>query len=117
MLAGNDGIFARARAAGADGVVSGVACALPELLLALDAAIACGDAERAARLDARLHEFITWCDGFPTPVAIKVAVTLRGLKPGPSSIPLAPETKRGLEEFQEWFKTWLPDVLKESARE
>ena len=116
VLVGNDAVFARARAAGADGVVSGIASALPELLLALDAAIACGDGPRAARLDARLHEFIAWCDRFPTPTAIKVALAVRGIKPGPPSVPLASETRRRLEEFQEWFKTWLADVLKEAAR-
>ena len=39
LLVGADGIYTRARCAGADGIVSGVACAIPELLLALDRAI------------------------------------------------------------------------------
>lgn len=115
VLVGNDAVFARARAAGADGVVSGVACALPELMLALDRALAAGDAPRAAGLDARLHEFIAWCDRFPTPTAIKAAVAVRGLKAGPLAVPFAPETQRHLDEFQEWFRAWLPAVLQEAA--
>src|SRR5947209_5323527 len=39
VLVGNDRIFTRARKAGAHGIVSGVACAVPELLVALDRAI------------------------------------------------------------------------------
>src|SRR5216684_3274807 len=39
LLVGSDRIYTRARQAGAHGVVSGVACAVPELLVALDRAI------------------------------------------------------------------------------
>ena len=35
LLVGSDRIFKRARQAGADGIISGVACAVPELLVAL----------------------------------------------------------------------------------
>jgi dihydrodipicolinate synthase/N-acetylneuraminate lyase len=37
-MVGNDVVFTRERQAGADGVVSGVACAVPELMLGLDRA-------------------------------------------------------------------------------
>ena len=39
LLVGNDRIYTRARQAGAHGIVSGVACVVPELLVALDRAI------------------------------------------------------------------------------
>jgi|HubBroStandDraft_1064217.scaffolds.fasta_scaffold00114_45 4-hydroxy-tetrahydrodipicolinate synthase len=107
LLVGNDAIFARARAAGADGVVSGVACAMPELLLALDRAIAVHDAAETQRLDARLHEFLDRIERFPTPVAIKAALAARGLKTGPLPVPLAGETQAALDEFHEWFRAWL----------
>ena len=38
-LVGNDRMYARARAVGADGIVSGVAAAVPELMVALDRAV------------------------------------------------------------------------------
>lgn len=107
LLVGHDAIFASARRAGADGVVSGVASAMPELLLALDRAIAQHDEAEAERLDARLHEFLERIDRFPTPVAIKAALAARGLKTGPPPVPLAPETRAALEEFRAWFKAWL----------
>ena len=115
VLVGNDALFARARAAGADGVISGVASALPELMVALDGALVRGERERAAGLDARLHEFLAWCDRFPAPVAVKIAVAMRGLNAGPLSVPLAPEIQRRLDQFREWFEAWLPAVLKEAA--
>lgn len=113
LLVGNDIIFTPARLAGADGVISGVACALPELMVALDHAIASNDAGRRDRLDARLHEFILWIDRFPTPVGIREAAALRGLKIGPAAVPAGRNGQHGLAGFREWFKTWLPIVLKE----
>jgi 4-hydroxy-tetrahydrodipicolinate synthase len=107
LLVGHDAIFARARAAGADGVVSGVACAMPELLLALDRAIAQHDGAEGERLDARLHEFLERIERFPTPVAIKSALAARGIKTGPPPVPLAPETQAALDEFREWFRAWV----------
>ncbi len=107
LLVGHDAVFAPARNAGADGVVSGVACAVPELLLALDRAIQQHAEAEAARLDARLHEFLDRLDRFPTPVAIKAALGVRGLKTGPPPVPLARETQAALDEFKDWFKAWL----------
>jgi 4-hydroxy-tetrahydrodipicolinate synthase len=107
LLVGHDAIFAPARVAGADGVVSGVACAVPELLLALDRAIAQHDEAETARLDARLHEFLARIERFPTPVAIKAALAARGIKTGPPPVPLAPETQAALDEFREWFRSWV----------
>jgi len=115
VIIGNDAIFTRARLAGADGVVSGVACAVPELMLALDRAIQCGQRELMVRLEARLQEFIAWLDRFPAPVGIRVATAARGLKVGPLAAPLAARSQRALEEFSEWFQSWLPAVKGEAS--
>lgn len=112
LFVGSDGIFPQARQAGASGVVSGCACAIPELLVKLDAAILAGDQERTTMLTGLLNEFISWTGRFPTPVAIKVATAVRGLKVGPLAVPLAPEKCQALEEFQSWFKSWFPAILK-----
>jgi hypothetical protein len=42
-------------------------------------------------------------------------VNLRGLKAGPHALPPSGETERQLGEFREWFRAWLPEVLKETA--
>jgi 4-hydroxy-tetrahydrodipicolinate synthase len=114
LLVGNDRIYTRARQAGAHGVVSGVACAVPELLVALDRAIQENLAADVERLEAKLQEFIAWHDRFPTPVAIKTAARERGLTVGPLAMPLAPGNLKCLEEFREWFNNWLPGVQKEA---
>ena len=115
LLAGQDVLYARQRTAGADGVVSGTASAIPELVAALDRALLAGQAERAQRLDCRLREFVAWIGEFPAPVAIREAVAMRGIRPGPPAVPHGPEARRKLAAFAEWFKPWLAEVLKECA--
>jgi 4-hydroxy-tetrahydrodipicolinate synthase len=112
LLVGNDAMFVRGRQAGADGIVSGVASAVPELLVGLDRALQNDDSKRVELLSGSLGEFLRWCDSFPVPAAIKVAAAARGLKVGPMAVPVAPETQRRLNEFEEWFRGWLPGVKK-----
>ena len=115
ILAGNDRLFLRARRAGADGAVTGVGCAVPELMVALDCAIRGGNTAAAERLDARVQEFIDAILEFPTPVAIKAAVGARGIKAGPPATPLGAELSAKLDRFEAWFREWLPVVQREST--
>ncbi len=115
FLTGNDKIFTVQRQEGSDGIVSGVASAVPELIVALEKAISGGAVQKRDRLEARLQEFIVWIARFPFPFAIREAVNLRGMKTGPHALPPSAETERTLGEFREWFRGWLPEVLKETA--
>ena len=101
ILAAGDATFAEARCAGAHAAISSSACALPELMSALDRA------PQDPGLNARLREFLSWVDQFPQPVIVKTATTLRRLKTGPLSVPLSPEKQKKLEQFQAWFERWL----------
>ncbi|MGE5644680.1 MAG: dihydrodipicolinate synthase family protein [Acidobacteriota bacterium] len=115
LMVGHDALFLRGRMAGADGTVSGVASAVPELLVALDRAIAGADTERAQALDCRVHEFLDWLYAMPAPVAIRQACELRGIRVGQPAVPPGPETQRKLSDFIAWFPGWLDAVLKESS--
>jgi len=106
LFNGDDRSAAQSLAAGADGVISTSACALPELVTAL----ARGGGDHA--LQARLLEFVERADQFPFPVAVKRAVELRGQKSSPPLTPLAPETAQALVEFSAWFKGCLPEMKK-----
>ena len=99
LLAGHDRIALQALRAGADGILSGCASAVPELLVALYNANAQGDQTRAERLNSRLSEFVDRIERFPAPVAIKRAVEIRGQKAGEPSVPLSAEHAAALEEF------------------
>lgn len=110
IVVGNDSIFTRARSDGAHGSISGVACALPELVGALDAAICSGDTARQQTLDARLHEFIAWIDTMPVPVGIRLALAARGAAPGEHPVPFSRETAARAAAFRAWFSSWWPAV-------
>lgn len=111
LMVGSDGLFLRARGAGASGIVSGVASALPELLVAMERVIAKGG--DASSLGRRLDEFLAWIEALPAPVGIKEAAMLRGMKLGPHAVPCSPQQERYHGEFRAWFKDWLPVVLDE----
>jgi len=108
VFCGADRFAESALQAGADGLISSSACAVPELLVGLSKAISSGDKTQASAAQARLTEFIQWTEKFPFPVAVKRAVELRGQKAGPPLIPLAPENRSALDEFSKWFSAWLP---------
>ncbi|HXK03092.1 MAG TPA: dihydrodipicolinate synthase family protein [Verrucomicrobiae bacterium] len=114
-LAGDDAAAARARTAGACGVVSPAANAVPELVQALDCAVRSGNGAEAARLDGLLQEFHSRALGFAQPVILKVAAGMRGIKVGPPPVPVSPERQRMLDEFRDWFRGWLPAVTKSKA--
>ena len=116
LFVGHDAIYSKARTCGANGVISGVACALPELMAALEKAIPAGDSSRLSGLESRLAEFMSWIEHFPAPVGIKEAVRLRKLKMGACAVPLGQQGCRKLSEFGEWFRGWLPEVLRECGR-
>jgi dihydrodipicolinate synthase/N-acetylneuraminate lyase len=81
LLTGSERLYGRFRRAGASGIVSGVAAAVPELLVGYENALCRGDEEASSRLGARVEEFVAWCEEFPAPMVIREAANLRGLRP------------------------------------
>ncbi|MEO8597000.1 MAG: dihydrodipicolinate synthase family protein [Candidatus Solibacter sp.] len=112
LLSGDDAGFPAARSAGAHGALSAAACAVPELVVALDAALLAGNLPEVERLHGLLREFLAWVAQFPFPVAVKVSTGLRGVKLGVQRVLLSAERQRLLEAFCEWFKGWLPSWQK-----
>lgn len=113
LYTGSDRIYARAASAGASGIVSGVACAIPELLAGIDGAAQRGDHTKLGLLDRHLQEFLHRIEQLPAPVGIREAAALRGIKPGPHAAPLGEIALKNLFEFRSWFAGWLPVVLEE----
>jgi len=107
-----DALLMAARPAGARGVVSAVACAVPELVVALDRAIATEDRSRIDALTPIFQEFLSWTHRLPHPVIVKTAAALRGLKMGPLAIPVPLEGEKEIARFREWFQSWLPELKK-----
>jgi 4-hydroxy-tetrahydrodipicolinate synthase len=116
IFVGQDEFLTKTRLLGVDGGVSGVACAVPELMVRLDRAIREGDQVLTATLDERLQQFLGWIERFPAPVGINAAVKQRRVPAPGLACPLGEQDERALDEFGGWFKDWLPDVLKECKR-
>ncbi len=113
IYAGDGKMYSRLRAAGADGAISDVACAIPDLVVRLDRAIMAGEQDLIVRLDARLQEFNDNIKPFTAPAGIKTALAQRKMSTGALATPLGTKGQRELAAFGGWFKDWLPGVLKE----
>jgi dihydrodipicolinate synthase/N-acetylneuraminate lyase len=115
VLVGNESVYHRGLLAGADGVVSGISAALPELPVAMQRAVAAGRLEAADRLAVRVKEFLNWVDQFPATVVIKYAAELRGWLGAELAVPLGRNACERIGAFREWFVPWLPQTLAECA--
>ena len=103
LLLGNDRLLASHRAL-ADGVISGCACGVPELIVAIDRAATRGDAGALARRGALLDAFIQKIDPFPTPFGIQLTLAARGFPKAAPPLPIGPAAQRQADEFAAWFR-------------
>ena len=110
-LTGNDRLHVRARTAGADGIISGVAGAIPELVVALDRAVSCRDKKQTKLLDGHLQQLLKYLSKFPAPVATRHAAIARGWKLDHEALTFDANTRTELAKFRSWFQQWLPAVL------
>ncbi len=106
IFTGADAQYSRMLRQGVYGAISGVATAIPELMVAIDRRTRAG--EDTTALDAGVAEFIDRTSAFPFPVGVREACAVRGLKTGPHATPLSREECTKLEEFRIWFKSWKP---------
>ena len=104
-LIGNDSALCEALKEGVcDGVVSGVACVLPELMTALVEQ----DCETGL-IDLRLllEAFIARISILPTPWGLQVTSALRGLGVGAHALPLSYQRSIEITELKNWFGPWV----------
>jgi 4-hydroxy-tetrahydrodipicolinate synthase len=104
-IIGNDGALCDSMTQGlCDGVVSGVACTLPELMTSLFATKAKG--EDFAKYQALLDDFIAHLGTLPTPWGLKVTSAVRGFTQESYPFPLSAERAREAETLRTWFREW-----------
>ena len=113
LLLGSERLYPGARRAGANGIISGVAAALPELMVAVDRAIASSDTERSERLGKRLGEYLDYLDRFPATVIIRQTAVARGWSFSAVAVPFDEDLSAELIGFHAWFGEWWPPVLGE----
>ena len=115
-IIGNDSALSPALLAGlCDGVVSGVACALPELVLSIYENGRQQPGEAFLEYAATLNEFISLLDPFPTPWGLKWAAEARGVLTATFSQPVSLERKEQAGALVHWVSRWqAPGVHKRS---
>ena len=109
----DDHQYCVARERGLAGGVSVAACAIPELMAALECAIRKADRIRIAALNQRLQEFLLNAENWPSPLLLKEALRQRKINVGALAVPLGAAGARKLADFGTWFKAWVGPVLKE----
>jgi len=109
-LIGNDSALCEALAKGlCDGVVSGVACTLPELMTSLFAAG--GKGASFAESQKLLDEFIEQLNILPTPWGLKVTSAVRGFTRESYPFPLSPDRIAETANLRTWFTNWYQSTL------
>lgn len=112
LLVGNEWLYLRGLSAGADGAVSGVAAAIPELPVAIYRAVKSGENETAARLAAKLDELLLWIDKLPPVIGLKQLAEFRSWLRFVPAAPLDENTTDDLRQFRHWLEEWLPATLR-----
>jgi 4-hydroxy-tetrahydrodipicolinate synthase len=116
-IVGNDKIFAPAMAEKiCDGIISGVACVLPEVISTLYAQREKTDSAEFAETAKLLDEFIVQLNLFPTPWALKWIAEARELFPARIALPVSEERKRASQQMMTWMRGWLPVALESFRR-
>ncbi len=107
LFVGNDNLLLGALQAGWNGVVSGIACFAPELILAVHRSYRDGDVKKARSLQAILDELIQkLVAGLPTPWGVRLGLAMRGVNNGPMHLPLSRARQRQIEEARDQFTEW-----------
>jgi 4-hydroxy-tetrahydrodipicolinate synthase len=109
-LIGNDSALSTALTEGVcDGVISGVACALPELMSSLFATG--GHGQAFATKSTLLRNFIDHLASLPTPWGLKVASAVRHFTQESYPFPLSAAREMEAAELREWFTGWYTQTL------
>ena len=85
-----------------DGVVSGVASVLPELILSVFESGQSSDSDTFRQL----NEFIAAIDAFPTPWGLKWIGEARGIAAATFAQPVSRDRASEAVKLQEWFRRW-----------
>jgi 4-hydroxy-tetrahydrodipicolinate synthase len=86
-----------------DGVISGVACALPELILAVHGAALGRDGALTGQLQASLNAFLDQMNSLPFPWALKAVSNVRQIMESTYSQSVSPQRQVQLREFEIWL--------------
>lgn len=105
-ILGNDAVLAQALNENlCDGVVSGVACVVPEIIQALFANRPQSAAFQSAQ--EKLQDLIGKLDILPVPWGLKAIAEARGIASAAYQLPVSDVRKKQISDIQRWFGEWF----------
>jgi 4-hydroxy-tetrahydrodipicolinate synthase len=109
LFVGDDSFLLPALRNGWDGVVSGIACFVPELIVALYRSYRAGDLATAEEYQSTLDVLIEQIVQLPIPWGVRVGLATRGVPSGPLHLPLSPSRARQVRELERWLSDWMQE--------
>lgn len=112
-IVGDDSVLSAAlREKLCDGVISGVACVVPELILALYNRDEQNGTVELAQATQALDELIGQLSAFPTPWGLKWIAQARAILQATFPLPNSPARTAQGRQFERWFREWFHIWLK-----
>jgi 4-hydroxy-tetrahydrodipicolinate synthase len=108
LIVGDDALALDALEAGWDGIISGIACFVPELVLSQFRNFQGGDVGAARHFQALLDQLIEEVIKLPIPWGIRLGLEIRGIPNGPLPLPLSALRKQQIADYRDWLAHWLP---------
>jgi 4-hydroxy-tetrahydrodipicolinate synthase len=116
-IVGNDSVYASGLDNGVvDGVISGVACVLPELMLAIESNFRSGNASAVQAAANLLEQYIDQLVRFPAPWGLKFTAQTRGIFTPHIPIPLSSGRTIARDTMMAWLQKWIPAALSTTSR-
>lgn len=107
-IVGNDSVLVQARQERiCDGIISGVAGVLPELIFFLATSDPMEDQSRYETAALLLDEYIEQIQRFPVPWGLKLTAKHRGFAKAAFAQPLSPLRRQQSKDFAEWLDGWF----------
>jgi len=106
IFVGDDSLLLPALVAGWDGVISGIACFAPDLILSIYRAWCAGEKDEAAAQQHVLDELIEKLVRMPIPWGVRIGLETRGIPNGPLHQPVAESRKAAIADFRAWVRAW-----------
>jgi 4-hydroxy-tetrahydrodipicolinate synthase len=106
LFVGDDSLLFHALSSGWDGVVSGIACFVPELIASVYRSYRNGDMARSRLCQETVDQLIEYLMRLPIPWGVRVGLATRGIPNGPMHIPPSPQRRVQMDEMAGWLIRW-----------
>lgn len=106
LFVGDDSLLFEALSSGWDGVVSGIACFVPELIVSVCRSYRAGDISRARSCQDTIDQLIAYLVRLPIPWGIRVGLATRGIQNGPMHVPPSRQRLIQMDEMAGWLTRW-----------